>query len=660
LETVTVAASMLINILKVVFGLGFVIFIHELGHFLAAKWNGVKVEKFFLGFDWPFGLKIASFRYGETLYGIGILPLGGYVKMLGETPEEGGDKATDPRAFSNKSIGARIIVLSAGVVMNLLLGLALFTTTFMLGVTEVPAKIKAVQAGSPAYEAGIRPGDEIVSLDGRKDIHYDRLRLKVALSGPNQVIQFGVNRPGVGELIIPIVPTRKGKADKPNIGVIPADSLELFEKKPYIAPPGIYGKPPEKDDIPGGGKIIEAGPSGQTLVPVADTFALRRIFAENRDKPVDVVIESPKVKDSPPKRVKATLPASRMIDLGIRLTAGPITSIQAGSIADKAGFRVGDVIVKVDGSDDYDPMRLPEDLFARAGKPTTFAVDRKGQSVEITATPDDSLPGLDLASLTEALKIPGLGLALEIEPKIAAVVPGGPADKVGVKPGATIAGLTFTLEPEEGEKAKPTKIVFGKSKSDDEIVASWPYAILLLQEPRKGDVDLLLAGSSTAVKLTPAPDPTWWSDRRGLQLNVLSREVPPQPFLAALKRGADETYDNVISIYAMIRSLFQGRVSTSNLAGLPRIGVYAYRTATLGFVPLMTFLGMLSINLAVLNFLPISPLDGGQIAFLVAEKIRGKPLPDSAHVGLFYAGAILVVCLMLFTIFQDLKIMIFG
>ena len=91
MATVALVLGFVFNVLKVVFGLGFVIFIHELGHFLAAKWAGVKVERFFLGFD-SYGLRIASFRRGETEYGIGAIPLGGYVKMLGAV-RRGGRRA---------------------------------------------------------------------------------------------------------------------------------------------------------------------------------------------------------------------------------------------------------------------------------------------------------------------------------------------------------------------------------------------------------------------------------------------------------------------------------------------------------------------------------------------------------------------------------------
>src|SRR5277367_939727 len=104
----------LLYILQVAVGLGFVIFIHELGHFLLAKWNGVKVEKFSIGF----GPTLFGWTRGETEYVLALLPLGGFVKMLGEGPDEQ-EKSTDPRAYPNKSVSARMAIISAGVIMNL-------------------------------------------------------------------------------------------------------------------------------------------------------------------------------------------------------------------------------------------------------------------------------------------------------------------------------------------------------------------------------------------------------------------------------------------------------------------------------------------------------------------------------------------------------------
>src|SRR6204780_4836028 len=118
------------NWAKIAVGLGFVIFIHELGHFLLAKWNGVKVEKFSIGF----GATIFGFRRGETEYVLAAIPLGGFVKMLGEGPEDQENKSTDPRAYPNKSVGARMAIISAGVIMNVLMGLACFVLAYGIGI----------------------------------------------------------------------------------------------------------------------------------------------------------------------------------------------------------------------------------------------------------------------------------------------------------------------------------------------------------------------------------------------------------------------------------------------------------------------------------------------------------------------------------------------
>ena len=134
------------NILKVAVGLGFVIFIHELGHFLLAKWNGVKVEKFSIGF----GRTLVGFRRGETEYVLAAIPLGGFVKMLGEGPEDQASKSTDPRAYPNKSVWARMAIISAGVIMNVFLGLACFASAYGTGMDRDPGQ------GRPGHRR--RPG----------------------------------------------------------------------------------------------------------------------------------------------------------------------------------------------------------------------------------------------------------------------------------------------------------------------------------------------------------------------------------------------------------------------------------------------------------------------------------------------------------------------
>jgi regulator of sigma E protease len=109
------------------------------------------------------------------------------------------------------------------------------------------------------------------------------------------------------------------------------------------------------------------------------------------------------------------------------------------------------------------------------------------------------------------------------------------------------------------------------------------------------------------------------------------------------------------AIFATVRGLFQQRLSPDATAGLPRIAGAAFQAAQAGFDTLMQFLGMLSINLAVINFLPIPPLDGGQMVLLAGEKLRGKPLPEKAVLAVTMAGAAMLLLLIGFSLLNDFR-----
>ena len=160
--------------------LGAVIFVHELGHFLVAKWCGVKCEKFYIGFDIG-GKKLFHFQWGETEYGIGILPLGGYVKMLGQDDnpaqaaaeiERAKSQAVadgepvpddapkfDPRSYQAQSVPKRMAIISAGVIMNVIFAFVCASWAYCLGVEYVVTVVREVMPGEGAWQAGIRPGD---------------------------------------------------------------------------------------------------------------------------------------------------------------------------------------------------------------------------------------------------------------------------------------------------------------------------------------------------------------------------------------------------------------------------------------------------------------------------------------------------------------------
>jgi len=649
---------------KVAVGLGFVIFIHELGHFLLAKWNGVKVEKFSIGF----GPTLFGFRRGETEYVLAAIPLGGFVKMLGEAVEGDETKSTDPRAFPNKSVGARMAILSAGVVMNVILGMACFVYAYGQGMEEQPAIIGSVLAGSPAYEAGIRAGDEIVAIDGKRDVNFLQMKLKVGLSTAGQSIRFDLKRPGrEGPISLTIEPRRDGTADMPGIGITASESLVLAIP-PHVPPAGSPDAPKgAATGLKALDTVVAIGPEGESPTPVADIHALNQILSRDRDKPLAVVAERRKdaaillargddaaiAKAGSAGQVTATLPPNHFVDFGFRLTTGPISSIQAGSPADKAGFRKGDRIDKVDGQD-VDPMRLPDLCRDHAGRAMTFEVRRSNESVTLTVTPDATPTWTELlvlSALVEPQEVPGLGLAYPVRPIIASIAPDSPAARAGLKAGDTIGALTFTLSQTKKPETFPL----------DDKAASWPAVFSLLQlelDPSR-PVQLTLKDSTKPVAVTPVADPKWFHPLRGLQFSPLRRMLPPQAPAAAIRRGYDDTVTNILGTYATIRSLVQGRVSPKNLGGPIEIAQVAYASADSGFKRLVYFLGFLSINLAVLNFLPVPPLDGGQMVFLIAEKIRGRPLPESALSAGTWLGILLLLMLMVYVMFQDLSRIVF-
>jgi regulator of sigma E protease len=658
-------------IAQVVVGLGLVIFIHELGHFVLAKWNAVKVEKFSIGF----GPTLMGFRRGETEYVIAAVPLGGFVKMLGEGPEDEANKSTDPRAFTNKSVGARMAILSAGVIMNILLGLGCFVYAYGQGMIDRPAKVGAVGAGSPAYEAGLRSGDEIVAVDGKGDISFSGVTLKVRLSGKGQALHFDVKRTGRDGLLgMDILPRREPGVDYPTIGVLPSSSLDAVVVE---VPAGAVEVPALPDDFKNLERksfdtLVAAGPPGQDPTPLADYQAYEALLCRFPEKPLVHVFEHKENPDAPASgRVELTLPPAHFVDFGCRFAAEPISGVQKDSLAEKAGFRIGDKIVTVNGQEDFDPIRLPSICHDSAGKAMTFEVERPSPagatSVTIKVTPDDTPVWTEPVLPSEALEVPGLGFCYQVRPSIRAVRPNSPAARAGLKPGDVITSIGFPprAKPEaarqkgsekDSAKNSPAHSTTPQAEETiqlDETSPSWVSLFRAMQFRPPGPVAIVVNNGSNPVWITPEPDQSWLLPDRGVRFLDLAVKLPPLSIGAAMRRGLDDTIENIMSIYAMIRSLYQRRVGPQNLAGPVNIARIAYRAASSGLTPLIHFLGIISINLAVINFLPIPPLDGGQLLFLVAEKVRGKPLPESALVPAIYLGLLMILCLFVFVTYQD-------
>lgn len=207
------------TVISFVVVLGVLIFIHELGHFAVAKWRGVGVEKFSLGF----GPKIFGVKKGETEYLISLLPLGGYVKMVGEAPGEDVSEEVKNKSFAGKSVFTRGAIVAAGPLMNLVLAAFLLPIIFMLGI-QVPAYLdKPVVAGfvapdEPAAKAGIRAGDAVTAVDGKKIKDWEEFLETVELE---KTVRLTVRRDNA-DLEIMLTPASSKETAERYAGIYPA------------------------------------------------------------------------------------------------------------------------------------------------------------------------------------------------------------------------------------------------------------------------------------------------------------------------------------------------------------------------------------------------------------------------------------------------------
>lgn len=723
-------------ILKVGIGLGAVIFVHELGHFLVAKACGVKCEKFMIGFDIG-GYKIAR-QWGETLYGIGILPLGGYVKMLGQdddpahiaeqmqksqvdshssdavpiTGPNGEKYYVDHRSYLAKSVPQRMAIISAGVIMNVIFAFIFAVIAYGMGVPYQPSIIAETMPGSPAWQAGIEPGDEIVQIGDIKNPTFMQLRGGVTLGDTENGVQTIVRRAADGKDVQKSLKPRQENGQLATIGVIMLESLTLREfKNEYgelrsvmddspasratLVAPAANDVADGEAQFLAGDEIIQVGDR-----PVKNYREFAAELARQPDKALRIIVSRPskdKAKQhgaagdeqaAEPQELTFEVPSQALRQFGLVMKMGPIQGVQVDSPADEAGLKAGDVIETIDGKPVTDNARNPSTLpdyfrvAASEGRTVELGIVRPGkdgaQPNQLTISITPRVPTTFNRFVPEGVPmgVPGAGFAYDIGNEVVGVVPGGPAAAAEMASGDVITmakvvfpadsrgntpkpGIVKFVADKPGRLASLLQKIFGSGPEQPQTFPNWPAFMDSVQfVPDDTYVDFTIQRgdekASRIAKVTPRPGDGGYVVARGFAFKPVERTRTAATFGEQIKLGWDETVDALTMVVRFLQKLGT-QVPITMLGGPGTIAAAAGSEASKGISSLLIFLTMLSANLAVINFLPIPLLDGGHMVFLAYEGLRGRPANERVVVALHTVGFVFIISLMLFVIGLDIS-----
>ncbi len=682
--------SFLTNSLLIAVGIGFVIFWHELGHFLAAKWAGVKVEQFAVGFGqallcWRKGLGFTagtslaeyekraqarldadgfvgkptvgeldaaarSIGLSETEYRLNWIPLGGYVKMLGQDDMDPTSQSHDPRSYNKKSVAARMVIVSAGVIMNAILAAWLFFVLFLWIGFQAPAPMVGfVQPGSPAQQAGLQVGDEIRDINGHVIHDFTKVPFNVALLQPGVPATFNVKRDG-NDVALSVTPQQSGS----NQGMLTAG----FGSMPLLQGPDAKKFPTNEALLPlvdGPSKSILAGDkvvavNGQPIDgkdPVADFKKFSTLVYETRGQPIKLSVRNLTgiVRE---ETVFAEFSGKRFNDqdwsfAGMR--AGTvIASLQPNSSA-KDKILPGDIIESVRMESGSLVSRPSVEQFIAA----TRTAGEAGQALEIKVIRGGE--SITLGELRPTVKIAknrkGFGIAPQIDAFstiVADVVKDSAAEKAGIRPGAKLVAIA----------GGPVANWYDVHRALTAAVADKPIELRIEQDGQPQAVQLFVGQSDVDVA-------------RSLTFSVASQfdaytvtRKTSNP-LTALAWGMGETRDLILKGYLTLRRVVYDRsVPAENLVGI--VGIFHSGTAFAGkgWDWYVWFLAMISANLAVVNFLPIPIVDGGLFCFLLLEKLTGRPPSPRLQTAAQIVGLVLILSLFVFVTYNDIARIING
>jgi regulator of sigma E protease len=537
---------------------GVLIFVHELGHFAWAKFFGVKVLRFSLGF----GPKIFGLRRGETEYVVAAIPLGGYVKMLGEGPNDDIPAADAPRSFGAQSLWKRFLIVVAGPAMNLLFPLALFFVVHLGDEAMVPPEVGTVYPHRPA-DGRLLPGDRITGIDG-EPVHTYSDVARIVGANADRPLSFAVDRGGV-PVEVEITP-------------VLAHTVRELDRVEAVGRIGILPHEP----IPVVGLTSPQGPAA----------------AGDGLRTFDVVVTA----DGQP--VDRWSDLERAIE-GNRGASVPVTYLRPRSLGEGAGGTALGGLAELSVYDPRVTMLTPE-------------------------------PGPGSAVLRAGLE--------PAELYVARVLPGSPEHRMGLRPGDRLLDL-------DGRPIRlwATFLADLRAGGGREHQLTWRHG----DELRTGRFRLrhlrwVDEFGQRIDRYEPGMAP-WLPARTG-------PPVPnPSPIRHAASRAVERTVEMVeVTVLSAVR-LVQGRLTVKSIGGPITIFAEAGTAARGGTLDYLTLMAFLSINLGLINLLPIPLLDGGHLVFIGVEAIMRRPPSLRVRQYASLIGVAVLLVLMLLAIKNDVE-----
>jgi regulator of sigma E protease len=596
---------MLSGILTLV-AFGAMIFIHELGHYLAAIRVGVRVEKFYLGFDF-WGLKLFKFHHKGTEYGIGVFPLGGYVKLAGQEDFGKADVKSKPDEFTSKSVWQRTQILAAGVIFNFISAFVFSLGAIYLGYRLLSPEVGFVSPGSPAWEAGIRSKDVIVNYSGIPISSFDNLRTEVALGGEGSGHYVIVEREGEQKRLG--IQPKLGLLKVPSIGLGPARSLTVSGVQKDSAA-DIAGIIPGDRLLSIGGHAIDNWEDLSPLVNQEDLISGSKVpLMIDRDG-LEMTLEVDLQDETAPL-------------LGFRPSLGrQVFKVLLDSELDNQGVHKGMILKSVNDQPIVDILALNKDQERGT---LTLSFESLGKTFDAQLS--------DANQLMEQLYFGDLDDIKKVT--VSHIKKGSPAENMGLMVGDQIQ--TILLEGEQ-----PV------------VNPDWNSVRSIVGAAVGKRVKLTVVRDSKTIELS-ATVSLQSTGRRILGI-IPDIKVAETSFVDALMWP----FHMLRQTYKGILSLVNGSVPLEHISGPLGILQVTYKVAEVGFAHLLYLMALLSINLAFLNMLPIPVLDGGHLMFCLIEWLKGSPVSEKVMEKFQYVGFVLLMSLFAFATWNDFANRLFS